>query len=84
MFVGKARSQPHCGSPRRCFTQVGSGLTCRDSTMVKPLPHLLKVKGLSPATAAGTGDKTMKNTALLYVLLLKLFSEFRYGSTVVN
>ncbi len=29
MFVGKAKSPTYSGAPERCFTQVGSGLTCK-------------------------------------------------------
>ncbi len=32
MFVGKAKSPTQSGAPERCFTQVGSGLTCKHQT----------------------------------------------------
>ncbi len=35
MFVGNARRPPQSGAPERCFTQVGSGLTCKQLTKLK-------------------------------------------------
>ncbi len=37
MFVGKARSLPQSGALERCFTQVGSGFTCKHQTWLEKL-----------------------------------------------
>ncbi len=36
-FVGMARSLPQIGAPRRCFTRVGSGHTCKHQTRMERL-----------------------------------------------
>jgi hypothetical protein len=35
MFVGKARSLPRSGVPKRCFNLVGSSLTCKHQTLTR-------------------------------------------------
>jgi hypothetical protein len=35
--VGEARSLPKSGAPEMCFTQVGSGLTCKHQTRLDSL-----------------------------------------------
>ncbi len=37
MFVGEARGLPQSGTPERCFTLVGSGLTCKHQTRLERL-----------------------------------------------
>ncbi len=51
MFEGKARSLPKSGAPERCFTRVGSGLTCeyqaRLENLVRDKPSNLLKKSVN-------------------------------------
>jgi hypothetical protein len=37
MFAGKARGLPQSGAPERCFTRVGSSLSCKHATRMETL-----------------------------------------------
>ncbi len=60
MFVGEAMSLPQIGGPERCFTRVGTGLTCKHQTRLVRLAkdkHQLftKIRKLRPQKFYSTG-----------------------------